>query len=326
VTVTAGMKRVHTIPLLLVLGYLLVFYSEFLFYGQRSDPTLPISPLVDLIPLLLAYSAMAYLLLSMIRFFRVQSLPGLLVAGAAYGWILEGMVVATMYEAIPFTISFTALAWHGPIDILLGLYWIPRQLQNSPPGKIALVFSGMGILWGFWLVWPWSEVGFGIQREVFLRFSLLTTGLLITAYWLLGRLDLKNFHPGRLPLILLGCLLALFYTQNAILNYGLLALILPFLLLLCGWALQQNRSRSPGGDILQDIGQKPRPLNLILLWLLPLTAYLTYSIFLVNSWHPPSNLILGLSGSLTGTALFLGAVWKLIKPDFISGLSQRNVS
>lgn len=306
-----------------VLGYLLAFYSEFLFYGQRSDPTLPKPPLTDLISLWIAYTAMAYLLLSIIRYFRVQSLPALFIAGAAYGWMLEGMVVATLYQSLPLTISFTALAWHAPIDVVLGLFWMPRLLQKSSPWKTAGTVLGMGIVWGFWMLWPWAEIQRGIDPGAFLGFGLLATAALLSAYWLLGSQQLAQFQPRRTPLLLLSGLLVVFYLVNGLANYGAAALVLPILLLLCWWGLAHSRRQEPPGDLLPSLSGKPRPLNLALLMLLPLSAYTTYRFFLETGWILPSNVLLGLTASVGGAALFLVSLGKLLRGPSTSPSTKR---
>jgi len=306
-----------------VLGYLLAFYSEFLFYGQRSDPTLPEPPLTDLISLWIAYTAMAYLLLSIIRYFRVQSLPALFVAGAAYGWMLEGMVVATLYQSLPLTISFTALAWHAPIDVVLSLSWMPRLLQEASPWKTAGAMLGMGVVWGIWVLWPWHEIGNGIDPGAFLGFGLLSTAALLPAYWLLGRQQLAHFQPRRTPLLILSSLLVVFYLFNSLITYGAAALILPLLLLLCWWGLARSRRREIPGDLLPALSGKPRLVNLALLMLLPLSAYTTYRIFLENGWILPSNVLLGLTASVGGAALFLISLGKLLSGPSASPTTKR---
>ncbi len=306
-----------------VLGYLLAFYSEFLFYGQRSDPTLPEPPLTDLISLWIAYTAMAYLLLSIIRYFRVQSLPALFVAGAAYGWMLEGMVVATLYQSLPLTISFTALAWHAPIDVVLGLSWMPRLLQEASLWKTAGAMLGMGVVWGIWMLWPWYEIGNGMDAGAFLGFGLLSTAALLPAYWLLGRQQLTDFQPRRIPLLILSVLLAILYLVNGLTNYNAAALILPILLLVCWGGLAHSRRREPPGDLLPALSGKPRPVNLALLMLLPLSAFTTYRSFLGNGWILPSNVLLGLTASVGGAALFLVSLGKLLRSPSDSPSTKR---
>ncbi len=292
-------------------GYLLTFYSEFLFYGQANDPGTPTPSAAELLTLWLIYTLMAYLLAALIRRYRVRGLAALLVVGALYGWMLEGMVVATVYAELPFSISFTALAWHMPIDVLLGLYWMPRWLRTASFRRVAAVSAGLGLLWGFWATWPWQA---GVQPpapEAFGAFSLLTVGLLILAYWLLGRL--KPPRPSRWAEGLAWGALLLWYALGTLPAVPVSLLVLPVLLGSGWWALRRHRAATPEGtpDALDDLRGKPRPRNLLALLIWPLVAALEYAAWTDVNWRVLANVVFYLILTPGGLLAYLWALREL---------------
>ena len=100
-------------------------------------PGTPEPGVTDLILLWGIYSLMAYILLTLIRRYRVGSIPALLVVGAAYGWMLEGGIVATVYEELPFSLSFTALHCNDRADTAPDLL---QRLSARPRGRNLLAW------------------------------------------------------------------------------------------------------------------------------------------------------------------------------------------
>ena len=291
-------------------GYILTYFSEFAFYGQTTNPGLPPASPGELVQLFLIYSLMAYLLFSLIEHFQIRSFPALFLAGAAYGWMLEGMVVATLYESMPFSISFTALAWHAPVDVVLGLYWLPRRLAEGKPGKNALYFSTLGLTWGLWVLWPITDLGLIQSPAKFLLFSMIASFPLLPAYWLLGQWSSKPFQPSRWLLILIGLLLSFSYLFNAVIPLPLGALLLPLLLSLCWWALSRHRRRAPSGRPWPAFTIKPQVVNLPLLLFIPFNASAAYGLFILLGWHIHSHILFGLPAAVAGAVYFLISLFR----------------
>lgn len=290
-----------------------MFYSEFAFYGQWAEPGLPVPGLPDLALMYLFYVAMAYVLLSMISYFRARSLSSLFIAGAAYGWLLEGVVVTTVYENLPFSLSWTGLAWHAPLDFLFGIYLVLKVIKKSQTWKAVSLFCVMGILWGIWISWSWYERGEPIPLEHFLSFSFMTVSLLIAAYWVLGRLPLEEFKPSRPVVFSLGILLLASYLLNTLFTYPVSGFLLLPLLLICWWALRINRSKEKNGQTLKVLTGRSKGSNLTLLYTFPLTASLTYAFLFYAGLKLPSHIFLGLPASLVGAVLFPLSVWKITR-------------
>jgi len=304
---------VKTLLWCLASGYVLAFYSEFLFYGQASEPGAPSPAVVDWLLLWLVYALMACLLAALIRRYRVRGLAALLVVGALYGWMLEGMIVATVYDDLPWSVSFTALAWHMPVDVLLGWYWVPRWLRQASFARMAAFSAGAGVLWGFWAVWPWQA---GLQPPdlaAFALFALATVGLLILALWLISRLPPPLIAPGLEKAA--WAFLLLWYAANTLPEKPLSLALLPVLLGSGWWALRRHRAATPpeADDILGGLYGPLPGHNLMALFVWPLVATLEYALWMVSGWRVLSNVVLYLILTPGGLLAYLWALRRLTR-------------
>ena len=92
-------------------GYSLFFFSETMFWSLwRADESVLVRA-----GGVLFYSFLGYVLLVLITRFRIRDAWGLMLAGACFGWLGEGVFAMTLFGAggipFPFTIAWTALAW-----------------------------------------------------------------------------------------------------------------------------------------------------------------------------------------------------------------------
>ena len=95
------MRAFKNIVHVLATGYIFVFFSEHLFWARvRPDDSWG-----GWLGAWAAYSIMAYIFLGLVSYFRVRNIWGIFLAGAALGWIAEGVVVQTAYEMLPLSIS-----------------------------------------------------------------------------------------------------------------------------------------------------------------------------------------------------------------------------
>ena len=100
----------------LAAGYILMYFSELLFWARRA----PGDSLAGWLGTWLVYSLTGFIMLSLGGHFRARSIWALFLAGAVFGWLTEGLVVQTAYEDLPLSLSFTGLAWHALISVLVG--------------------------------------------------------------------------------------------------------------------------------------------------------------------------------------------------------------
>jgi hypothetical protein len=104
---------------------------------------------------LVLYALVSYLVLRVLRRYPVREPASLFVIGAGYGWLVEGTVANTVYLALPFSIAWTALAWHALLTVVVGWYALPRALQRGGPKAVAWC-SLVGLGWGCWSVGWWG--------------------------------------------------------------------------------------------------------------------------------------------------------------------------
>lgn len=258
---------------ILATGFILVFYSEFVFWARVR----PGDSLVGWAGSWLAYSVMAFVFLSLLARFRVATVWALFLAGAAFGWLLEGLVVQTTYENLPLSISFTALSWHALITIWVGWYAVRRALLAGPR-SILLWAAAIGLFYGFWAISWWVEPDGGVAHPLdFARFALLTSLLLIVAYWVYDRTVPSFFVPNRIAEIAVALLLAVYFVLVAVRAAPVAAILLPALLGALFLALRHNRRLAGQGSLLDSPARTAKPWHYLCLLALPLTATAFYS-------------------------------------------------
>jgi hypothetical protein len=134
----------------LCFGLIAVWGSENLFW------TVPATPLggLDWAIGWLSYSIVAAAALSAVLWAGLSGWRAAFLGGALLGFGVEGVLVATMYDAFPAQIVWTPLAWHALVTGLLVLA-LPRALARF---GVALQVTGLlllglsGAVWG--LYWP----------------------------------------------------------------------------------------------------------------------------------------------------------------------------
>lgn len=271
------MKRAaHHFLLALVNGFILFFFSERLFWSVwRPGDSVP-----DLIVTWLAYSTLAYLFLSTVRFFRVNHVWSFYLAGAIYGWLTEGGLIHTLYgteESAPFplSISITALSWHALISVLVGWYATARALACNRPRWIALISIGVGVFWGCWATFLWNENPPVLTPIVhFLAYASGLTALLALAWWLNFRAGVSRFRPGWFGTILSLLILGTFYVQHVRRLGWFPLVVLPAVLSVALVPLWLHRQRQPHATAVMD---RPPGSNLRFLGLMPIAATVVYA-------------------------------------------------
>jgi hypothetical protein len=306
------MRIVKQLVGVLALGYILMFYSESLFWAHVR----PGQSLSERMITWLVYSIVAYVFLSVLARFRVFSVWALFLAGAVYGWLLEGLIVQTAYEALPLSISFTGLAWHALITILVGFYLVPRALARGC--RAFLLPAAIGLGYGFWAITWWVEPDGGLTQPLdFAIYAFSTTILLCAAYEIFGRTVPRLFQPSRKADILVSLCLFLYFIFITIPSAPLAAVILPALLAGVFLTLRHNKQVESGGSLLDSLPGARQVWPYLGLLAMPLTATVFYAVafHLGIRWH--SNGFVYLITTPAGFILLLISlikVWRM-KPS-----------
>ncbi|MEL6549277.1 MAG: hypothetical protein AAFQ54_03435 [Pseudomonadota bacterium] len=101
-------------------------------------------------------------------------------AGGIVGWVTEGVVVPAVYEGPPVSFVWTSLAWHAPVDVMLGLWLLPRLLRaDRPSWALPALLLPAGLAAGTWALWTTGDGAEALNMTLgdFARLCLIYTPL-----------------------------------------------------------------------------------------------------------------------------------------------------
>ncbi len=140
----------------------------------------------------------------------------ILLLGALYGWLVEGVIVTTVIDDLPFTLSWTGLAWHALVTVLVGWWWIPRTLDRRTRGsvwRLAAVGASVGVWAAFWRFEDGVAISIG-EYAVYVGVTTLAYAAGLAGWWALRGLAAPRLLGSLTAMVLLAAL-AVF---NAIAN------------------------------------------------------------------------------------------------------------
>ncbi|MEM8532465.1 MAG: hypothetical protein AAGF95_16600 [Chloroflexota bacterium] len=295
---------------------ILMFFSEFFFMNE--DPafhlveglqTEPLLAILGLLEFALWYSIPAYIFLIAVGHFKANTIWALILAGSLYGFAVEGVIVWQMYEALPFSISWTPIGWHVLIDVLLGWYLVSSILSRNSYWQTAALATGLGLFWGFWATWYW------IARQPMTptEFALLacTTGSLwIIAQLVLNRLLPIRFTPTKSEMWGIGLLTLFIFIVQIVFIVPIGLFVLPPLVVITLFGLHRSKRNEQDQRVIPGLQGGATIPNQLLLVLTPLIAAATYSVY--YHLNPPSIIteLLPFCLMLAGFAVYGIALWK----------------
>lgn len=256
--------------------------------------------------------------------------PAVVLAGAVYGFVTEGVLTPVVYGGFPFdpiAISYTSLAWHAVVTVGFGLVALHRVLVRGPVVRACAAAAAFGAFWGLWaMVWrlppeadmepsSLSALRGQVGPGVFALYTLAATVVVGSCHLLLGRLVRPvDLILGRVwPVVMLVAGL-IWFAFGAVPVAPWAPLELAVLLFLCGWGLsRRSRSVAPGPPMASVVCEPVPPRRLAALAALPIASVATYSLLLMLS--PSDDTIrVFLGGSVIvvqtvlGWALFIAAL------------------
>jgi hypothetical protein len=304
------MKPLKQLTLVLSTGYILFYFSELLFWARlRPGDSLP-----GWLATWLTYSLAAFVFLTLLTYFRVSDIWGLFLAGAAFGWLTEGLLVQTAYEMLPLSLSFTGLAWHALISVGVGWYALLRSLVSPRRWASLLLSAAIGACYGLWAISWWLEPDGGTASVTeFAAFSFAATLPLLLACWLFNWSAEVAFHPPRWVIGGIAALFALYFFIVTIPAAPLSAVILPLLLALVYLGLRRQRRYSGRPPLLASLPVVIPAWKYLSLLAIPAVGTLVYALALSMNLHIPTNWILYLITTPLGFILFgysLYRIWR----------------
>ena len=301
-------------------GYIIVYFGEFVFWATPDREGMDLGGMVAVWVL---YSIMAYPFLCVVSYFRVREPWAVFLAGAFYGWFEEGLVVQTTYGTpatpFPMSISFTALAWHAPLDVFVGWYLVRRVLAENRLRKTLALASCVGLFYGLWAIFWWNEppepmqvlLDAGRKDVVLVHFALYafgTTAMLIAAYWLFQRVKIREFKPSKGELWTLAVVTLLYYSLVTVPAAPRAVWLLPPLLGVTFWALGNNRRVETLPNAIVAYAEPVRITNYLMLLAIPLVASAVYFVALAADARLPTNLVVYYIATPAGAILWVVSV------------------
>jgi len=302
------MKNLRIFTQILATGFIFFFYSEQLFWSRVR----PGDSISEWLSTWVAYSLMAFIFLSLVKYFRVRNIWALFLAGAAFGWIAEGVVVQTTYESLPLSISFTGLAWHALITVWVGWYAVRKSLHSPDPFATLKISAAIGLCYGFWAISWWGEPDGGVSTILeFATFSLVVTILVIFAYRLSDWSSTTTYTANRWSIGITGGLVMLYFSFVTLPAQPLAAIILPILLGLVYLGLRWNRQSEPEGSLLDSFNSVVPAWKYTCLLAIPVCAVAVYSLATILNLQWRTNWVLYLVTTPLGFILFGMSLYKI---------------
>jgi hypothetical protein len=134
----------------LALGLIAYFASEAFFWSFRPDgATLP-----DIAMTVVAYSIAGACVLTAVAMSGCGGVRAAFLGGAVLGFLVEGVVVGTMYEAFPFQIVWTPIAWHALVSGA-AVFALHRTAVHWAAWRQVAAMLALGAFGGFFAAfWP----------------------------------------------------------------------------------------------------------------------------------------------------------------------------
>ncbi|MFN8192862.1 MAG: hypothetical protein U0R80_01100 [Nocardioidaceae bacterium] len=248
------------------LGAAATWGSENLFWSAPPAGWTPLELAVTWV----VYSLCVAAALSAVLWSGVQGWRAVFLGGAVLGWLIEGVVVATMYAAFPFQVVWTPLAWHALVTGV-GVVGLGRMAAAWSGPRMLAAWAGLGAWAGlFALFWPLErdDLPSGWPAVGQLGWYVGLLGLVVPAAHLtLDRLGTLA-RPSRRTLLIAPALLGAAWLVRFAVTPGPLLLTLPALLGLTVWAMGRLGTR--GAPL--SLGAPARPERHLLFVAAPVVA------------------------------------------------------
>jgi hypothetical protein len=127
-------------------------------------------------------------------------------AGAVFGFVVEGVLTTVVYEdgVLP-VMAALFVGWHGLLSVVAFWYLARRWLLEQRRRPLIFGSTAVGLLWGFWsIVYTLPEAsedfeeGFTIMEPTEFAIYALVVGLAFAAgHYLIGHVWPERFQPGK---------------------------------------------------------------------------------------------------------------------------------
>ncbi len=299
---------------------ILMFFSEFLFVNEgmvailigKLQINLALA-IGELFILSTYYALFTFPFLALLSHYKVNTLLGLFLAGAIFGWAAEALVVPAVYEGVPYSFVWTSISWHPLIDVLVGWYFVRLVMRNKNVLWNLTMFIALGGFWAIWSTWYWTgESGGSFEIITPSEFSIFAyaTGI----FWIVGMVIADSFgrggfYPTKWEVSFVALVAVVAFSITALPFLPISLSLLPFIALTV-FALYKGRDVT--GELTIDANldeARPEWWKYVLALLTPLTATLIYPwLFEMQLRIPTEDIILVVM--LIAVATFVRAIVK----------------
>ncbi|GJM36913.1 MAG: hypothetical protein DHS20C19_02800 [Acidimicrobiales bacterium] len=195
----------HRLLFVLVMAAVVGVSSERMFWYWATNP-------LDHLVVAMVYAPAVGGCLWFIDRYRVRGLWGLVLVAPLMGYFVEGVITPVVYVGAPvpfFPVWFAF--WHGVLGLAVIVFGLRRLLLERRAGVLWGAAAGLGAFWGMWSTTMWlpenvedeeliADAGGALEILGPLDFAVYAftfTAILAAAHWLLGRIWLTEFRPGR---------------------------------------------------------------------------------------------------------------------------------
>ena len=256
----------------------------------------------ELLGLVLYYAVPAAACLWAVHFFRVRDHSGMVLIGALYAFIVEGILTPVIYEAglLDPVMPAYFIGWHGLIGMFFGWYLLRLWLVEKRWHRLLVASLLFGLFWGLWSLTQWlpeniaefealARAGEPVlpgkwPPQEFTLYTLYFTLILMLVHWLFDRGCWKTTFqlsvPGKgILLLTLAVLFGLLVIPLQPLAVMKLIVLLGLVLL----PLEIQRRKQPTGSILEKLEGKIRLHETLPLLAMPAAASLVYWLAYIHS-------------------------------------------
>lgn len=294
----------------LLTAYILTFFSEWMFWTGRPPAE---NYLFEALPTWLMYALATFLFLTVASRFRVQTLWAVFLAGAIYGWLIEGIIVQTMYDSFPLNLSWTGLAWHALISVVFGWWWLPNRLRAGK-GVVPCLLVALAL--GLWSTGWWTEPDVAVAApESVALYNAVFGLLLIPAYVLWDRFDLAAFRPSRVEIVGVFILVVIYSALITVPTQPSALVLLPITVFLLAMLILVLRKKSQ--LMMTTIPAKTGAITFkkaLSLLLIPLVASVVYTLALTIGLSLPTLQVVYFITLPLGFLLLAVSLYKNLRP------------
>jgi hypothetical protein len=217
----------------LALGAIGYYGSEALFWGFPPEGITPLIWLATIV----TYALVGACALAAVIWTGLGGWRAAFLGGALLGWLIEGVVVDTAYEAFPFQLVWVPLAWHATVTGLI-VFGLLRTAASGPVfGQVALLIAvGLGgaAFSGFW---PTERPVLPPAPRIFL-YQIASGLVAVAGFAAFGRLGALP-RPPVWVLLVVPCLALAVWLAKSAMDPRPVRLLVPLLLAVTLWAMRR---------------------------------------------------------------------------------------